>query len=166
MTGSASLEGCTAPGQASSFSRRRLRPSFAKAKFTKSHSHEKPRAFRMERREAPGRGPRHADGCCHPPTLRAWSAPQEIRLREPPASGALRLPALHHHRGSPPRLSTAAARVPLPLRVRPASSTGILTKSGMIRSLTRNLDLLSSIDSYHVETPTPLNLSPRRLSDQ
>ncbi len=38
-----------------------------------------------------------------------------IRLREPPASGALRLPALHHHRGSPPRLSTAAARVPLPL---------------------------------------------------
>ena len=39
-----------------------------------------------------------------------------IRLREPPASGALRLPALHHHRGSPPRLSTAAARAPLPLR--------------------------------------------------
>ena len=32
-----------------------------------------------------------------------------IRLREPPASGALRLPALHHHRGSPPRLSPAAA---------------------------------------------------------
>jgi hypothetical protein len=30
-------------------------------------------------------------------------------LREPPASGALRLPALHHHRGSPPRLSTAAS---------------------------------------------------------
>ena len=42
-----------------------------------------------------------------------------IRLRGPPASGALRLPALHHHRGSPPRLSTAAARVPLPLRGRP-----------------------------------------------
>src|ERR1700676_1355349 len=38
-----------------------------------------------------------------------------IRLREPPASGALRLPALHHHRGSLPRLSTATARVPLPL---------------------------------------------------
>jgi hypothetical protein len=32
-----------------------------------------------------------------------------IRLREPSASGALRLPALHHHRGPPPRLSTAAA---------------------------------------------------------
>ena len=37
-----------------------------------------------------------------------------IRLREPPASGALRLPALHHR--SPPRLSTAAARAPFPLR--------------------------------------------------
>jgi hypothetical protein len=70
-----------------------------------------------------------------------------FRLREPPASGALRLPALHHHRGSPPRLSTAAARVPLPPH-RPASSTGVLTVSGKIRSLTRNIDLLSSMYSY------------------
>jgi hypothetical protein len=89
-----------------------------------------------------------------------------IRLREPPASGALRLPALHHHRGSPPRLSTAAARVPLPLRGRPASSTGILTTSGMIRSHYRKIGLLSRINSYFVETPTRLNLRPRRLSDQ
>jgi hypothetical protein len=98
------------------------KPSSRKAIRTKSHA-------RVERREAPGRGPRHADGCCHPPTLRAWRAPQKIRLREPPASGALRLPALHHHRGSPPRLSTAAARVPPPLR-RPVSATGVLTVSG------------------------------------
>ena len=80
--------------------------------------HEKPfarkatRVLKWSAGRRRGRGPRHADGCCHPPTLRAWRAPQKIRLREPPASGALRLPALHHHRGSPPRLSTAAAREP------------------------------------------------------
>ena len=57
-----------------------------------------------------GRGPRHADGCCHPLALRARRAPQTIPSRKPPAPGALRLPALHH---SPPlRLSTAAAREP------------------------------------------------------
>src|SRR5580704_1270503 len=66
-----------------------------------------------------------------------------FRLREPPASGALRLPALHHHRGSPPRLSTAAARAPLPLR-QPASATGVLTVSGKIRFLTRNIHPVSS----------------------
>src|SRR5580692_2837893 len=125
-----------------------VRPSFAKATVTKSHAHKKPSALRVERREAPGRGPRHADGCCHPATLRAWRAPQKIRLREPPASGALRLPALHHHRGSPPRLSTAAARAPLPLRRRPASSAGALTASGMIRFHYRNISPLSSIKSY------------------
>src|SRR6202043_4207493 len=101
-----------------------------KAKFTKSHSHEKPlvpsgapggagvvgHATRTDVAPRPrfGRGARH----------------RTIRLREPPASGALRLPALHHHRGTPPRLSTAAARVPLPLRGRPASSAGVLTLSG------------------------------------
>jgi hypothetical protein len=87
-----------------------VRPSFAKAKFTKSHSHEKRRAFLSG---APGGAgvvghatrtdvttrPRFGRGARH----------RTIRLREPPASGALRLPALHHHRGSPPRLSTAAA---------------------------------------------------------
>ena len=88
-----------------------------------------------------------------------------IRLREPPASGALRLPALHHHRGSPSRLSTAAARVPLPLRW-PASSASVLPKSGMIRCLIRTIDPLSSINSYHAETPMRLNLRPRRLSDR
>jgi hypothetical protein len=89
-----------------------------------------------------------------------------IRLREPPALGALRLPALHHHRGSPRRLSTAAARVPLPLRGRPAFFAGVFTEGGMIRSLTRNIDRLSSIFSYSAKTSTRLNLSPRRLSDQ
>src|SRR5208283_1540885 len=72
---------------------------------------------------------------------------RSIRLREPPASGALRLPALHHHRGSPPRLSTAAARVPLPLRG-PQSKTGVLTAGGMFRLYSRNFHLLSSINSY------------------
>jgi hypothetical protein len=57
-----------------------------------------------------GRGPRHANERYHPLALRAWRAPQTIPSREPPASGALRLPALHH--GSLPRLSTAAAREP------------------------------------------------------
>ena len=108
----------------------------------------KPFQKRVERREAPGRGPRHADGCCHPATFRAWRAPQKIRLREPPASGALRLPALHHHRGSPPRLSTAAARAPLPFRGRPASSTGVLTVNGKIRFHNGNIGLLSSINSH------------------
>jgi hypothetical protein len=88
-----------------------------------------------------------------------------IRLREPTASGALRLPALHHLRGSLPRLSTAAARAPLPLR-QPASATGVLTVSGKIRFLTRNIDPLSRIYSYRIETPMRLNLCPRRLSDQ
>jgi hypothetical protein len=69
-----------------------------------------------------------------------------IRLREPPASGALRLPALHHR--SPPRLSTAAARVPFPLRGRPAASAGVLTVSGKIRIHNGNIGLLSSIKSY------------------
>src|SRR3984885_871198 len=91
-----------------SFSRRRCVRVLPKATFTKSLL--KKEEWSAGRRR--GRGPRHADGCCHPPTLRAWRAPQKIRLREPPASGALRLPALHHHRGSPPRLSTAAAREP------------------------------------------------------
>src|SRR5580700_5535818 len=65
-----------------------------------------------------------------------------IRLREPPASGALRLPALHHHRGSPPRLSTAAARVPL--RGRPDRQPA---SSGKIRFHNGNIGLLSSINS-------------------
>src|SRR5580704_14135041 len=68
----------------------------------------------MERREAPGSWPRHADGCCHPLALRARRAPQTIPLRKPPASGALRLPAFH--RDLPPRLSTVTALEPHPLR--------------------------------------------------
>ena len=50
------------------------RPSFAKAKFTKSHSHEKPCAFRVERREAPG----------------SWATPRERMLPPAHASGVAR----------------------------------------------------------------------------
>ncbi len=50
------------------------RPSFAKAKFTKSHSHEKPRAFRVERREAPG----------------SWATPRGRMLPPAHASGVAR----------------------------------------------------------------------------
>jgi len=82
-----------------------VRPSFAKAKFTKSHSHEKPRAFRVERREAPGRGPRHADGCCHPPTLRAWRAPQDDPLARTACFGRAAPP------GAPPPSRFSAAAV-------------------------------------------------------
>ena len=51
-----------------------MRPSFAKAKFTKSHSHEKPRAFRVERREAPG----------------SWATPRGRMLPPAHASGVAR----------------------------------------------------------------------------
>jgi hypothetical protein len=51
-----------------------LRPSFAKAKFTKSHSHEKPRTFRVERREAPG----------------SWATPRGRMLPPAHASGVAR----------------------------------------------------------------------------
>jgi hypothetical protein len=51
-----------------------VRPSFAKAKFTKSHSHEKPRAFRVERREAPG----------------SWATPRGRMLPPAHASGVAR----------------------------------------------------------------------------
>ena len=67
--------------------------------------------------EAPGGAkvwPRHAGGRCHPLALRARRAPQNVPLRGSPASGALRLPALH--RDPPPRLSTAEALRPHPLR--------------------------------------------------
>src|SRR5579862_5647943 len=74
-------------------------------------SQAKARKWSAGRRQ--GRGPRHADGCCHPLALRARRAPQKISLRKPSASGALRLPALH--RDPPPRLSTAVA-----LRTAPA----------------------------------------------
>src|ERR1700730_4195398 len=97
-----------------------LRPSFAEAKFTKSRSHEKPRAFLSG---APGGagvvGHATRTDVATRPRFGRGARHRTIRLREPPASGALRLPALHHHRGSPSRLSTAAAPVPLPLR-RPA----------------------------------------------
>jgi hypothetical protein len=89
-----------------------------------------------------------------------------IRLREPPASGALRLPALHHHRGSPAatvdrRCASSAPAPPAEIgNWRPYGEREI------IRFLIRNIHPLSSIDSYHIETPMRLNLRLRRLSDQ
>ncbi len=56
----------------------------------------KPRMFRLQinkgRRSAGRRKrnwPHHTNRCCHLPALRARRAPRTIRLREPPASGAL-----------------------------------------------------------------------------
>ena len=98
------LPRCRGGGQILPFSRRmraRVLPSHAH----ESHSAKKEKKeWSAERRQ--GRGPRHAGECYHSLALRAWRAPQTIRLREPPASGARRLPALH--RGSRSRLSTAA----------------------------------------------------------
>jgi hypothetical protein len=87
------------------------RPSFAKAKFTKSHSYEKPRARKTTRvlkwsaGRRRGRGPRHADGCCHPPTLRAWRAPQNDPLARTACFGRAAPP------GAPPPLRLSAAAV-------------------------------------------------------
>jgi hypothetical protein len=140
--------------------------------FCQSQGHEKP--FARKGTRVPSGAPGGAGVVGHATRTDVATRPRfgrgarhrTIRLREPPASGALRLPALHHHRGSLPRLSTAAARAPLPPRRRPASSTGALTASGKIRLLTRKIGPLSSINSYGAEAPTCLNLSPRRLSDQ
>ena len=140
------------------------RPSFAKAKVTKSQAHEKPRASgapggagvvghatRTDVATRPrfGRGARHRRSACANRLLRARCASRR--------STTIAVP----RRGCRP----AAARAPLPLR-RPVSSTGVLRVSGKIRFLTRNIDLLSSIYSYHIEIATRLNHRPRRLSDQ
>src|SRR5580692_3676232 len=82
-----------------------VRPSFAKATVTKSHAHKKPSALRVERREAPGRGPRHADGCCHPATLRAWRAPQIVPLARTACFGRAAPP------GAPPPSRFSATAV-------------------------------------------------------
>jgi hypothetical protein len=143
------------------------------SEFCQSQVHEKPlarkatRVLKWSAGRRRGRGPRHADGCCHPPTLRAWRAPQNDPLTRTACFGRAAPP------GAPPpsRFSAAAvdrrraSSAPASPR-RPASSTGILTVSGMIHSFTRNIDRLSRIDSYRMEPPMRLNLSPRRLSDQ
>src|ERR1700691_379609 len=62
----------------------------------------------MERREAPkGRGPATRTDVAPRSRFGRGARHRTIRLREPPASGARRLPALHC--GSSPRLSTATA---------------------------------------------------------
>src|SRR4029077_15108764 len=122
-----------------------LRPSFAKCHAYESHSKKEWSAGRrrvvghatrtdVATRSRFGRGARH----------------RTIRLREPPASGAVRLPALHHHRGSPARLSTSAPRRATPVAVlgrggraplrerpfplcRPAAKPGVVPASGTIR---------------------------------
>jgi hypothetical protein len=137
-----------------------LRPSFAEATVTQSHS---------QKSGAPG-------------GAGSWATPRGRMLPPARASGVARATEDPLARtacfgraappGAPPpsRFSAAAVdrRCPssAPARRRPASSIGVLTASGKIRFLTRNIDLLSSIDSYHIETPRPLNLRPRRLSDQ
>ena len=52
-----------------------------------------------------GRGPRHADGCCHPPTLRAWRAPQNNPLARTACFGRAAPP------GAPPPSRFSAAAV-------------------------------------------------------
>src|ERR1700683_2510205 len=105
-----------------------LRPSFAKAKFTKSHSREKPRTFRVERREAPG----------------SWATPRGRMLPPAHASGVARATEDPLARtacfgraappGAPPpsRFSAAAVdrrRLRAAFRsCQPASPAGVLTE--------------------------------------
>jgi hypothetical protein len=101
-----------------------VRPSFAKAQI-----HEKPfarkatRVLKWSAGRRRGRGPRHADGCCHPPTLRAWRAPQNNPLARTACFGRAAPP------GAPPpsRFSAAAVDRPLPesrLSLLPTGITG------------------------------------------
>src|ERR1700682_1044110 len=85
------------------------------SEFCRSQIHEKPFARKATRvpSGAPGGAgvvghATRTDVATHPRFGRG-ARHRTIRLREPPASGALRLPALHHHRRSPPPLASAAA---------------------------------------------------------
>src|SRR4029077_6930917 len=74
--------------RATAFSRRAARPSFAAR--TKAPAVSPPN--KKGRRSAGSRKskePHHTNRCRHLPALRARRAPRTIRLREPPASGAL-----------------------------------------------------------------------------
>src|ERR1700689_2531412 len=80
------------------------------SEFCQSQVHEKPfarkatRVLKWSAGRRRGRGPRHANGCCHPPTLRAWRAPQNDPLARTACFGRAAPP------GAPPpsRFSTAA----------------------------------------------------------
>src|SRR5271170_4394209 len=50
--------------------------------------------------------PRHANGCCHPPALRAWRAPQNDPLARTACFGRVAPP------GAPPRLSLSTVDRP------------------------------------------------------
>ena len=75
-----------------------------------------------------GRGPRHADGCCHPATLRAWRAPQNDPLARTACFGRAAPP------GAPPPSRFPAAAVDRRcLRAafrscQPQSPAGVLTE--------------------------------------
>ena len=108
----ASLRAATLPlqgrGKASAFSRRASRPSFAAR--TKATDVSPPN--KKGRRSAGRRKrnwPHHTNRCRHLSALRARRAPRTIRLREPPASGALafRRSTAALAEVSRPRLSTS-----------------------------------------------------------
>ena len=74
--------------RAIAFSRRASRPSFAaRTKATDVSPPNKKGRRSAGRRKS--NGPHHTNRCRHLPALRARRAPRTIRLREPPASGAL-----------------------------------------------------------------------------
>jgi hypothetical protein len=79
--------------------------------FCQSQGHEKPfarkatRVLKWSAGRRRGRGPRHADGCCHPPTLRAWRAPQDNPLARTACFGRAAPP------GAPPPSRSSAAAV-------------------------------------------------------
>ena len=99
------------------------KPFVRKATRTKNHARSEWSAGRRR-----GRGPRHADGCCHPPTLRAWRAPQNDPLARTACFGRAAPP------GAPPpsRLSAAAVdrrRLRAAFRsCQPKSPAGVLTE--------------------------------------
>jgi hypothetical protein len=143
--------------KAIAFSRRlRVRvlpkPSSRKAIRTKSHSHPEWSAGRRR-----GRGPRHADGCCHPPTLRAWRAPQIDPLARTACFGRAAPP------GAPPpsRLSAAAVdrrRLRTAFRsCQPESPAGVLAERIDLlcngkRDAVSRIIFLSPRKRYHVRT--------------
>jgi hypothetical protein len=94
-----------------------------------------------------GRGPRHADGCCHPPTLRAWRAPQNDPLARTACFGRAAPP------GAPPPSRFSAAAVDrrctssAPAPRGPASSTGRPHGERNDSLSNRNIGPLSSIFS-------------------
>ena len=102
--------------------------------FCQSQVHEKPfarkatRVLKWSAGRRRGRGPRHADGCCHPSTLRAWRAPQNDPLARTACFGRAAPPG-----APPPSRSSAAAVDRRCLRAafrscQPESPAGVLTE--------------------------------------